>query len=123
MPDPGDVVSWPQASVAVAVVIVLGVVPAVGGWLAARSARDTTRQVRETTRRVESSINSTNGGHHAKDQWNRIESKLDEHIATAARHDAQQDADLAAMAGQVQTMAGRISDLERRPSRRRWRHR
>ena len=126
MPDPGDVVSWPQAVVAVAVVLVLGVVPAVGGWLAARRARD-------TATRVEDTLTTNNGGGHVKDSLDELRraaaetnarladlsnrvadvtSGLSDHVHTADQRDSARDAHLA-------DQAARITRLERGHPRRR----
>lgn len=69
MPNPTLIVSWPQAVVALGVIVALSIVPAVLGWL-------NTRQARATSQRVEDTLTTNNGGSHVKDSLDRIETGL-----------------------------------------------
>jgi cytochrome c-type biogenesis protein CcmH/NrfG len=69
------IVSWPQAFVAVVIVLALSIVPQVLGYLKTRS---TATKVVEVQHELENNSGST-----LRDAVDRIEEKLTEHIADA----------------------------------------
>lgn len=63
-----DVSGWPQAGVAIGILAYL----AWKAWLDSGRAKDTNEKVST----LESTLTTTNGGSHVKDQLNRIEAKV-----------------------------------------------
>lgn len=68
LPTTGDVQSWPQAVVAIVMILALAVWPGVQAFLNAKR-----------TKQAVKTLTQNNGGGSIKDQLDRIEAKVDQH--------------------------------------------
>lgn len=85
--DISTVLTWPQATVAVFMILCVLVVPQIGAWIQARRSASAVNDVKKT-------LTTNNGGSHVKDSLDRIERnqaeqghKLDTHIEEARMRD------------------------------------
>lgn len=82
------VTTWPQAVVAIALVLAAMVWPGVASWLNSRSAKEAAHGAREA---IEHEARPNSGGS-MKDSLNRIESTLTVVLGNQEAHDARLDA-------------------------------
>lgn len=66
------VLTWPQAVVAVVLILAVLVWPTIAGWVQARRAASAVNDVKRT-------LTTNNGGSHVKDSLDRIEATQREH--------------------------------------------
>ncbi|QUC01094.1 hypothetical protein [Cellulosimicrobium cellulans] len=91
-----QVLTWPQALVAVVVILAAVVWPSIATWLNSRSTRRDLDTVKEKVEVAAHEVRPNSGGSMA-DAVNRIESALTQHITEADRRDAERDARLSAL--------------------------